>query len=85
MAVRRFAAFPSVYALANITIAIKVAQRHIFIWPRQILNVKIKIMHTSIANIFKMVTDGANITTDIKYEVACWFSISVFRFYFDLF
>ena len=42
-------------------------------------------MHISIANIFKMVTDGENITIAIKCEVACWFSINMFRFDLGLF
>ena len=40
---------------------------------------KIKVMHIFTANISKMVTDMANITIDIRYDVACELSIGIYR------
>ena len=37
-------------------------------------------MHASIGNISKTVTDTADVTTVIEYEVAYRISISIFRF-----
>ena len=45
-----------------------------------ILKVKVKIMHISTANIYKMMTDTANSTIAITYEVAPGLSINIFRF-----
>ena len=45
-----------------------------------ILKVKVKVMHISTANIYKMMTDTANSTIVITYEVAPRLSINIFRF-----
>ena len=51
---------------------------YILIW--QILKVKVRVMHISIMNISKMVTDRANIAIANMYEVAYGLSIGISTF-----
>ena len=51
------------------------SHKGILILPWPILKVKVKVMHISIANMSKMVTDRSNITIDIKYVLHMGFRL----------
>ena len=58
---------------------------HIYIWPWPILMVKVKVTYIWTVNISKLLTDRANITIAINYDVEYALSISIFKFDIDLF
>ena len=56
--------------IVTVTIEYEFARGRLFDCSFHILKVKDKVVHGSIGNIFKMVTDRADITIQIKYEIA---------------
>ena len=59
-------------------------QLSIWHWPilKVKVNIMVKIMHISIANVLQMLTDRANIATANKYTISYDLSIGIFTFDF---